>query len=995
MRKLSGFLGVFVAVLLSGCSSLPNTISTTQVAAVTGAQGAVHGGQSPITGATITLWAVGTTGDGSTATSLATTTTNANGAFTLPTYTCPGSDPYVYLTSTGGNPGLAPGTNNTDIALMAALTDCNTLKANAATEFILVDEVTTIGSVAALYPYIAGPGSVGSGTGDAAAFGTAFQSVAEYTNTTTGTAPGPNLPGGYYASSTEINTLGNIFAYCINTASGSAGDGTPCGNLFNLTKVGGVAPTNTLNALVNILNNPTQNVSGLFGYAGSNTPFQPADSVAPSSWALPIQAIVATPTFSIGTGTYGAAQSVTLSDTTSGAVIHYTTDGSTPTSGSPIPSGAITVSSSETINAIAVAGGYATSAVASATYTISGSPGAYSVSGQIVSPTCGLSNIPVMTVTLKQGGTTVQTVSTNVGSFTFTGVANGTYTITPSISGPSSVFYPSSQSVTVNGSNASTTVFSASLGYSVSGTVAYSGSHTGQIYLALNPTTCSGGGTEGTSVSRAGSFTIHGVPPGSYTLQASMDTLGYGAANGAEPTGSMSVTVSGANYSGANVTLADAGTVTLSSAPTLQGVGGFNNGIIAQFKGITSSSVEQPTSYTLQWSTTNSFTTVTGSQTFPAIGTHSNVWFTNSANQPTLTTGSTYYFRAFGTSGGTATGPYSNVFGPVTIGPPAPVGGVTVSGTVSFTGAATGPLYTGFFNQSTGAFYGQYIASPANTQAYSVQVPTGSNYLFVGILDQNNNGVVDAGDLNDINGSGSSLPTVITGATSNENLTLPSGPAVGTVTTENGQSTTSSGTSQFFGMNVQVKGLAKQPVAVELVSGPNVINPIDMALCGTVGTSCGQGYQFTFYLGSTSPNVGDTYTFNVTYSDGTTGTVTAVVTGVLTNFATNLMPTTGTSSSTTPTFSWIDPANASSYIYEFQLNDSSGNTIWQIPGNNANASGFSSSITSVPWSTTVDPTGATNPPTLTSLSTSTVYTWQVSAYDSYGNAAAVSVQYQP
>jgi hypothetical protein len=51
-------------------------------------------------------------------------------------------------------------------------------------------------------------------------------------------------------------------------------------------------------------------------------------------------------------------------------VIYYTTNGATPNGASAKYSGAIAVSSSETIEAIAVAPGYTTSAVASASYTI-------------------------------------------------------------------------------------------------------------------------------------------------------------------------------------------------------------------------------------------------------------------------------------------------------------------------------------------------------------------------------------------------------------------------------------------------------------------------------------------------------------------------------------------------------------------------------------------------------------------------------------------------
>src|ERR1700758_4587133 len=78
------------------------------------------------------------------------------------------------------------------------------------------------------------------------------------------------------------------------------------------------------------------------------------------------------PTFSVPAGTYTSRQSVVLSDNISGATIYYTTDGSNPTtSSSRYTSGSpITVTSTETINAIAVATGYLNSTVASATYTI-------------------------------------------------------------------------------------------------------------------------------------------------------------------------------------------------------------------------------------------------------------------------------------------------------------------------------------------------------------------------------------------------------------------------------------------------------------------------------------------------------------------------------------------------------------------------------------------------------------------------------------------------
>src|SRR6266849_7526159 len=90
----------------------------------------------------------------------------------------------------------------------------------------------------------------------------------------------------------------------------------------------------------------------------------------------PVKVTTATPTFDLPEGKYSTAQSVTLSDTTSGATIYYTTDGSIPTI-PPTPSGTtqtysvpITVTNTTTINAIAQAPDSNPSLGASAKYTI-------------------------------------------------------------------------------------------------------------------------------------------------------------------------------------------------------------------------------------------------------------------------------------------------------------------------------------------------------------------------------------------------------------------------------------------------------------------------------------------------------------------------------------------------------------------------------------------------------------------------------------------------
>ncbi|HWE84765.1 MAG TPA: chitobiase/beta-hexosaminidase C-terminal domain-containing protein [Terracidiphilus sp.] len=78
----------------------------------------------------------------------------------------------------------------------------------------------------------------------------------------------------------------------------------------------------------------------------------------------------ATPTISEPSGTYTSWQTVSITDTTPGAFVYYTLDGTAPTIGSARYSTALTISQTTTVKAIAWAYGYTSGSAASATYTL-------------------------------------------------------------------------------------------------------------------------------------------------------------------------------------------------------------------------------------------------------------------------------------------------------------------------------------------------------------------------------------------------------------------------------------------------------------------------------------------------------------------------------------------------------------------------------------------------------------------------------------------------
>ena len=165
---------------------------------------------------------------------------------------------------------------------------------------------------------------------------------------------------------------------------------------------------------------------------------------AVSSATYTVISVAATPDFSPADGTYSSAQSVTLTDSTPGATIYYTTNGTTPTASSTAYKGPITVSSTETIEAIAIASGFGNSAVGSATYTINTPTFTFAASPTSLTVNSGSQGSATMTVTPQNG-------FNSAVSFACSGLpANATCSFNPTTVTPSGTAANAQLTITVS-----------------------------------------------------------------------------------------------------------------------------------------------------------------------------------------------------------------------------------------------------------------------------------------------------------------------------------------------------------------------------------------------------------------------------------------------------------------------------------------------------------------------------------------------------------------
>jgi uncharacterized cupredoxin-like copper-binding protein len=273
--------------------------------------GQVHGGQQPIAGATLQLYAAGqpaspttgsaTGGFGQGATALITPgsmtagssnnywpyssanvgatcvysgnnvnqcaalpQTNANGNFSITgDYACPAANAQMYVVASGGNPGLSGTVNNQYIALMAALGSCNGL---SGATYIAVTEVTTVAAVWSLQQFLAMPDGVHASSvysSQGGGYGGVAVSV--------GASSGPVNGYGPDKVQSEQAGMANAFRMVNNLANNATGLATPVNYWATPTtsKINAIA--NTLASCVNTDGVSTNDCANLMSAATVNS----------------------------------------------------------------------------------------------------------------------------------------------------------------------------------------------------------------------------------------------------------------------------------------------------------------------------------------------------------------------------------------------------------------------------------------------------------------------------------------------------------------------------------------------------------------------------------------------------------------------------------------------------------------------------------------------------------------------------------------------------
>ena len=277
-------LATALTALLAGCggSSTPTPTPPPPNNPGVTFTGTVSAGTQPLIGASVQLYAAGTTGNGSAGTAMLTAalTSDSNGAFTVPAnYPCPAAASQLYVVARGGKIGTAAA--NTAVALITSIGACNQVVASS---HVVVNEVTTVATAWAFSQFMAAGGNIGASSTNTVGLANAAATAASLANPLTGTSPGLTFPSNGASPATKINTLANVIHTCTSSASSST---AACASLLSASSGPALQNQDMLDATLRIVKNPGANVAALFTQSTSQpAAFTPALTTAPSDWTL-------------------------------------------------------------------------------------------------------------------------------------------------------------------------------------------------------------------------------------------------------------------------------------------------------------------------------------------------------------------------------------------------------------------------------------------------------------------------------------------------------------------------------------------------------------------------------------------------------------------------------------------------------------------------------------------------------------------------------------
>jgi streptogramin lyase len=239
--------------------------------------GTVQSGNAPVALSTVTLYRAGISRNASPAV-LGTARTDATGTFTIVFRPSPDPTAILYLVAVGGSVFSGNGNNP-----LAAIKLANVIGSNSDLLPVVINERTTVATAYAMAQFIQGSSISGKSPGLQNAAAT-LRNLVNVTSGGVGSVLG-NSPNGLETSTMrQFNSLANMLAACVNTATPEA-----CAALFSLaTPPGGTAPNDTLQAAVNIAHYPSQNAAQLFDQAQILRLYQPGLLSAPDAWTLAI-----------------------------------------------------------------------------------------------------------------------------------------------------------------------------------------------------------------------------------------------------------------------------------------------------------------------------------------------------------------------------------------------------------------------------------------------------------------------------------------------------------------------------------------------------------------------------------------------------------------------------------------------------------------------------------------------------------------------------------